>query len=127
MEISGMRLLATLSLGEGMAGGEGLAMHVGLRGQRSIFVASEKAPYDFVVADVSDPTKPHVIYRHELVGPHIRSNNLAILGELLAVTRQAKEKGASPAGVEFFDISTPSQPRSIGFFDASGGESIGTH
>lgn len=127
MEIRGLRLLATLSLGEGMAGGEGLAMHVGSRDQRSIFVASEKAPYDFIVADVSDPTKPHVIYRHELVGPHIRSNNLAILGDLLAVTRQAKEKGASPAGVEFFDISTPSQPRSIGFFDASGGESIGTH
>jgi hypothetical protein len=127
MEIKGMRLLSTLSLGEGMAGGEGLATHVGARGGRSLFVASEKAPYDFVVADVSDPTAPQVVYRHELVGPHVRSNNLAIHDDLLAVTRQAKEKGASPAGVEFFDISIPSQPRSVGFFDASGGDSIGTH
>jgi hypothetical protein len=127
MEISGMKLLSTLSLGEGMAGGEGLATHVGARGQRTLFTASEKAPFDFVVADVTDPTSPDVVHRHELVGPHVRSNNLAIWGDLLAVTRQAKEKGGSPAGVEFFDISTPSQPRSIGFFDASGGESIGTH
>ena len=127
MDVRGMRLLSTLSLGEGMAGGEGLATHVGARGQRSLFVASEKAPYDFVVADVSDPNAPRVIYSHELPGPHVRSNNLAIHGDLLAVTRQVKEKGASPAGVEFFDIADPSQPRSLGFFDASGGDSIGTH
>jgi len=122
-----MRLLSTLSLGEGMAGGEGLATHVGARGERSLFVASEKVPYDFVVADVSDPRAPRVIYRHELAGPHVRSNNLAIHDDLLAVTRQVKEKGASPAGVEFFDISDPSLPSSVGFFDASGGDSIGTH
>jgi hypothetical protein len=127
METRGLRLLATLSLGEGMAGGEGLAMHLGPKGQRTIFVASECAPFDFVVADVTDPTKPEVVYRHQLPGPHVRSNNLAIFEDVLAVTRQAKEKGGSPAGVEFFDISTPSAPRSIGFFDASGGTSIGTH
>jgi len=122
-----MKVLSTLSLGEGMAGGEGLATHVGPRGQRSLFVASEKAPYDFVVSDVTNPAVPQVIYRHELPGPHVRSNNLTIHDDLLAVTRQSKEKGGHPAGVEFFDISTPSQPRSIGFFDASGGESLGTH
>ena len=127
MDVRGMRLLSTLSLGEGMAGGEGLATHVGARGERSLFVASEKVPYDFVVADVSDPRAPRVIYRHELPGAHVRSNNLAIHGDLLAVTRQVKEKGASPAGVEFFDIADPSRPRSLGFFDASGGDSIGTH
>ena len=127
MEIRGMRLLSTLSLGEGMAGGEGLAMHVGADGGRTLFVASEKAPYDFVVVDVSHPSSPSVIYRHELAGPHVRSNNLAIHNDLLAVTRQVKEKGASPAGVEFFDISDPRQPRRVGFFDTSGGQSIGTH
>ena len=127
MDIRGMRLLSTLSLGEGMAGGEGTAGHVGPHGRRSLFVASEKAPYDFVVVDVSDPTSCEVVYRHELPGPHVRSNNLAIHGDLLAVTRQVKEKGTSPAGVEFFDIADPSQPRSVGFLDASGGDSIGTH
>jgi len=29
--------------------------------------------------------------------------------------------------VEFFDISSPAMPRSVGFFDASGGRSVGTH
>lgn len=118
--------LATLSLGHGMAGGEGLAVHAGRGGRRTLFAAAEHAPADFVAVDVSDPRRPSVIYRHE-VPAMVRSNNLAILGDLLAVTRQAKEPGGKPAGVEFFDISTPSMPRSIGFFDASGEQSIGTH
>ncbi len=126
-QIRGLRLIATLSLGDGMAGGEGLAMHVGPGGQRSIFVASERAPFDFVVADVTDPTRPEVVYRHELPGAHVRSNNLAVHEDVLAVTRQAKQKGASPAGVEFFDISNPRAPRHLGFFDASGENSVGTH
>jgi hypothetical protein len=67
------------------------------------------------------------VYRHHLAGAHVRSNNLAIHGDLLAVTRQVKERGATPAGVEFFDISTPQQPRRVGFFDESGDDSVGTH
>jgi len=127
MEIRGMRLVSTLSLGEGMAGGEGLAMHLGSDGRRTLFVASEKAPCDFVVVDVTEPAAPAVVYRHHLAGAHVRSNNLAIHGDLLAVTRQVKERGATPAGVEFFDISTPQQPRRVGFFDESGDDSVGTH
>ncbi len=126
-EIRGLRLLGTLSLGEGMAGGEGLAMHVGPAGRRTIFVASEHAPYDFVVVDVTDPRRAEVVYRHELAGPHVRSNNLAVHEDVLAVTRQAKNKGDAPAGVEFFDISNPEAPAPIGFFDASGEGSVGTH
>ncbi len=126
-QIRGLRLLATVPLGSGMAGGEGLAMHVGPGGRRTLYVASEHAPGDFVALDVTDPAKAEVAYRHELPGPHVRSNNLAVYENLLAVTRQNKEKGGTPAGVEFFDISVPDAPRPIGFFDASGGRSVGTH
>lgn len=122
-----MELLSTTRLGGSMAGGEGLAMHVGKDGTRMLFAASEHPLLDFVVADVTDPRQPQVVYHHQLAGPGIRSNNLSIVGDLLAVTRQVSEAGATPAGVEFFDISKPAQPRTIGFFDASGEGSVGTH
>jgi hypothetical protein len=124
--ISGMRTLSVISLGDGVAGGEGLAVHAGPAGRRTLFVAAEHAPADFVAVDVTDPRQPSVLYRNAIPAG-VRSNNLAILGDLLAVTRQAKEPGGKPAGVEFFDISAPAQPRSIGFFDASGERSVGTH
>lgn len=124
--LHGMRLLSTTRLGGDVAGGEGMAMHAGRDGRRTLFVAAEHAPADFVAIDVTDPRRPSVVCRRDIpVG--IRSNNLAIFGDLLAVTRQAKEKGGKPAGVEFFDITEPEAPRSIGFFDASGARSVGTH
>lgn len=124
--LRGMRVLSVISLGHGMAGGEGLAVHAGPTGRRTLFVAAEHPPADFLAVDVTDPRQPTIVYRSDIpVG--VRSNNLAIFGDLLAVTRQAKEKGGKPAGVEFFDISVPAQPRSIGFFDASGERSVGTH
>lgn len=124
--LSGMRLLSVISLGDGVTGGEGLAVHAGPGGRRTLFVAAEHAPADFVAVDVTDPRLPAVVYRNS-IPTGVRSNNLAILGDLLAVTRQANEPGGKPAGVEFFDISAPAQPRGIGFFDASGERSVGTH
>lgn len=122
-----MDLLSTIRLGASIGGGEGVAMHVGANGKRTLFVASERAPGDFAAVDVTDPRNPSIVYRRDLPGVGIRSNNLSIVDDLLAVTRQVSEPGAAPAGVEFFDISTPSEPRSVGFFDASGGRSLGTH
>lgn len=127
MQIDHMNLLSTARLGAGVGGGEGLAMHVGAGGRRTLFVASEHAPCDFVALDVTDPRAPEVVHRRELPGPGIRSNNLSIHEDLLAVTRQVSEKGAPPGGVELFDISDPASPRQVSSFDASGGESLGTH
>lgn len=124
--LSGLRMLSAISLGGGVAGGEGLVVHAGRSGRRTLFVAAEHAPADFVAVDVTDPRKPEIVAGHSIPAG-VRSNNLAILGDLLAVTRQATTPGGKPAGVEFFDISVPSEPRSIGFFDASGGTSVGTH
>lgn len=125
-DLSGLRLLSVISLGDGVAGGEGLVVHAGFRGRRTLFVAAEHAPADFVAVDVTDPRRPSVVYGNS-IPTGVRSNNLAILGDLLAVTRQARDPGGKPAGVEFFDIADPARPRSIGFFDASGQRSVGTH
>ena len=125
-DLSGLRLLSVISLGDGVAGGEGLVVHAGPGGRRTLFVAAEHAPADFLAVDVTDPRKPSVLCG-TTIPQGVRSNNLAVHGDLLAVTRQAKTPGGKPAGVEFFDISDPARPRGIGFFDASGERSVGTH
>lgn len=124
--LRGMRVLSVTRLGGDVAGGEGMAVHAGRDGRRTLFIAAEHAPADFVALDVTDPRRPSVACRRD-IPPGVRSNNLAIHGDLLAVTRQATKKGGQPAGVEFFDISDPAEPRSTGFFDASGSQSVGTH
>lgn len=126
-DLRGMRLLSSLHLGSNMAGGEGLAVHMSSDRGRTLFVASEHPPADFVAVDVNDPRSPEVVYSHEFPDDRVRSNNLSIFEDLLAVTRQPKKIGDAPAGVEFFDISKPSEPRSISFFDTSGPNSVGTH
>lgn len=126
MDLVGMRLLASVHLGAGFTSGEGMAVVASRTGRRALFVAAEHAPCDFVVVDVTDPRQPVVRASREIpVG--VRSNNLAVRGEILAVTRQNANAGEKPAGVEFFDIADPFAPASIGFFDASGGASLGTH
>jgi hypothetical protein len=92
-----MRLLSVISLGSGVTGGEGLAVHAGPGGPRTLFVAAEHAPADFVAVDVTDPRPPAVVYRNS-IPTGVRSNNLAIIGDLLAVTRQANEPGGNRPG-----------------------------
>lgn len=125
--LSGLRLLAALRLGAGFAGGEGLAVSSGPGGRRTLFAAAEHAPADYAVVDVTDPLQPRVLHHHRLSGAGIRSNNLALFGDLLAVTREVAQPGNQPAGLELFDVSDPEKPRTIGFFDASGGSSRGVH
>jgi len=121
-----MRIIGHNDLGKYGDCGEGIQIHVGKNGRRTLFLAHLNAPGDFSAVDVTDPRDPRVVYSQELVNPNGRSNSLMILGDTMAVARQVPP-GERPAGVEFFDISEPTQPRSIGFWDAAGPESPGTH
>ena len=89
-------------------------------GRRTLFTAHLNAPGDFSAVDVTDPRKPEVIFSQELVNPKSRSNCLMIVGDSMAVSRQVVTPGDKPAGVEFFDIADPANPKSVGFWDASG-------
>ena len=53
--------------------------------------------------------------------PHrnVRSNSLEICDNIMAVAYQTGTHGATPAGIELFDISKPEEPRSISFIDRS--------
>lgn len=126
MEARGLRLLAQTDLAGRGNGGEGMGL-LARRGRRTLFVAHESAPRNFTAVDVTDPRRPEVVCTVDLPHPGVRSNSLAVCGELMAVAYQVSRPGEGPAGVEIFDVSDPAQPRSAGFFDTSGPYSRGTH
>jgi hypothetical protein len=122
-----MRIIGHNDMGKYGDSGEGMALHVGPNGKRTLFMAHLNAPGDFSAIDVSDPRNPTVIYSQELPHMNMRSNCLMIVGNTMLVCRQVNHPGDKPAGVEVFDVANPAQPKSIGFWDASGPESPGAH
>jgi hypothetical protein len=125
-DASQMRLVARCDLKGFGNGGEGLGLH-DRAGRRTLFLAHESAPKNFTAVDVTDPRRPQVLTQTELPHPRVRSNSLAVCGNLMAVAYQVQTPGLEPAGLEVFDISDPARPRSVSFFDASGPHSRGVH
>ena len=125
-EARNMRLLAHCDLNGAGQGGEGLGLH-DKGGRRTLFIAHENAPKNFCAVDVTDPTRPEVIFQNELPHERVRSNSLALMGDLLAVAYQTEEPGMTPAGVDFYDVSDPAKPELLHFFDTSGPHSRGAH
>jgi hypothetical protein len=107
--------------------GEGLSVQIAKDGRRILWAAHESAPKNFTGIDVTDPRNPKVVVQTALPHKDMRSNSLETCGDLMAVAYQTKKAGMQPAGFEMFDISKPEEPRSIGFFDASGPWSRGVH
>jgi hypothetical protein len=106
--------------------GEGTAL-LARRGRRYLYIANEKGPVNFSVVDVTDPRSPDLLCQTRLPHGGVRSNSLAIGGDLLLVAYQVAAAGTQPAGIEVYDLSHPAEPRSIGFLDLSGPSSRGTH
>jgi hypothetical protein len=122
-----MRLLSQHALGGFGNCGEGLAIQVTKNRRRILWIAHESAPKNVTAVDVSDPRKPAMIAQLALPHERMRSNSLDLVGDMLVVAYQTAERGASPAGVQMFDVSDPAAPRPIAFFDASGPHSRGVH
>jgi hypothetical protein len=96
-------------------------------GRRTLFIAHESGPVNFSAVDVTEPSRPRLIHQTQLPHHEVRSNSLAVCGQLLAVAYQTLRPAGSPAGLELFDVSDPERPRPISFFDTSGSHSRGTH
>ena len=107
--------------------GEGLALRQVPDGRRILYIAHLSAPKDFSVVDVTDPSKPRVVVQTELPHGKVRSNSLAVVGDILLVAYQVATPGLEPAGMGIYDISNIERPRRLGFFDASGPYSRGVH
>ena len=124
-EASHLQLLGHDDLG-GLGCGEGTAL-LQRGGRRYLYIAHERGPGNFSVVDVTDPRSPRVVHHAQLPHDRVRSNSLAVAGDLMVVAYQVAETGLTPAGIEVFDLSEPEAPRSISSLDLSGPASRGTH
>jgi hypothetical protein len=107
--------------------GEGLSIQMAKDGRRILWCAHESAPKNFTGIDVTDPRNPRMVVQTTLPQPHMRSNSLEVVGDMMTVAYQVSKPGLQPAGFEIFDISKPEEPRSVAFFDCSGPYSRGVH
>ncbi len=121
-----MRYLGRHDLGGNGNCGEGIAL-LERGGRRYLYLAHERGPANFSVLDVTDPRAPQLLTQTMLPHGGVRSNSLAVSGELLVVAYQVDTPGERPAGIEVYDLSRPAEPRPVSFLDLSGPQSRGTH
>ena len=126
VECRGMRYLGRHDLGGHGNCGEGIAL-LERGGRRYLYLAHERGPANFSVLDVTDPRAPQLLTQTMLPHGGVRSNSLAVSGELLVVAYQVDTPGERPAGIEVYDLSRPAEPRPVSFLDLSGPHSRGTH
>lgn len=124
---SNMRLVGHTDLNGFGNGGEGLSLQQTRDGRRFLYIAHESAPKNFTVVEVTDPRSPTVVAQTELPHAEVRSNSLDVAGDIMAVAYQTVRPGMKPAGMELFDVSDPTAPRSIAYLDRSGPYSRGAH
>ena len=97
-EISGMRLISHHDLNGFGNIGEGVALHQNSDGRRIFYMAHESAPKDITGVDVTDIKNPRLIAQTELDNPHLRSNSLAIVGDIMLTAYQSSEQGQPGVG-----------------------------
>jgi hypothetical protein len=106
--------------------GEGLAMKI-VDDRRYLYAANDRSPGAFSILDVSDPTRPEVLFQLPTEHADVRANSLALYGDILLVAKQTEKFGIQPGGFHVYDVSEPAQPREITFYDTSGPHSKGVH
>jgi hypothetical protein len=121
-----MELLAHHDLAGSGSCGEGTIV-IERRGRRYLYIAHVDILTNFSVLDVTDPRRPVLLYQEQLPHREVRSNSLAIAGDILLVAHEVRRPGMQPAGVQLYDIADPARPRQVAFFDCSGPRSRGTH
>ena len=126
-EIRNMRLISHHDLNGFGNIGEGVHLHVTGDGRRILYLAHESAPKDITSVDVTDVANPRLITQTELAYPHLRSNSLAIVDDVMLVAYQSVQPGQPGTGMGVYDISSAEEPRRIGFLDLGGPYSRGCH
>ncbi|MDP6548862.1 MAG: hypothetical protein QF659_02165 [Dehalococcoidia bacterium] len=126
-EIKNLRLISHHDLNGFGNIGEGVALQQLAGGRRILWMAHESAPKEVTAVDVTDLANPQVIAQTELAHRHLRSNSLAVLGDVMLVAYQSNQPGQAATGMGVYDISKADEPRRIGFLDTSGPYSRGVH
>jgi len=122
-----LRLIAHHTLDGAPNIGEGMAMKITPEGRYLLYLANESAPIAMSILDVTDPSAPELIWQLPCEHDEVRGNSLALSGDTLLLAKQVARPGMEPAGFHVFDISAPSEPKELSFFDTSGPHSVGTH
>lgn len=122
-EISNFRLLGQ-DASAGWGAGSLCEVHKGFAYVGSVGGSGHTAPEGFTVHDVSDPRQPRKVGEFR-APPGIHMHKLRIAADdILYVNSERLKAGANTearTGFYIFDISKPSEPRQIGFFDMPGG------
>ena len=126
-EIRNMRLISHHDLNGFGNIGEGVHLHQTSDGRRILYMAHESAPKDITSVDVTDIANPRVMVQTELDYPHLRSNSLSIVDDVMLVAYQSLNPGQPGTGMGVYDISNVEEPRRIGWLDTSGPYSRGCH
>ena len=90
-EIKNMRLISHHDLNGFGNIGEGIHLHQTNDGKRILYMAHESAPKDITGIDVSDLRNPKMLVQTDLVYPHLRSNSLSIIDDIMLVAYQSLE------------------------------------
>jgi hypothetical protein len=89
----------------------------------SVGGSSFQAPEGFTAHDVSDPTRPRKVFEYR-APPGVHMHKLRLVGDDLLYVNSERLKGDAGkdarAGLFIFDISTPAEPRQVGFYDMPG-------
>jgi hypothetical protein len=76
---------------------------------------------------VTDIKNPKLVAQTELPYEHLRSNSLAICGDIMLIAYQSNQHGQPGTGMGVYDISNPERVRRITHYDTSGPNSKGCH
>ena len=89
----------------------------------SVGGSSFHAPEGFTAHDVSDPTRPRKVWEYK-APPGVHMHKLRLVGDDLLYVNSERLKGDAGkdarAGFFIFDISSPAEPRQVGFYDMPG-------
>lgn len=122
-EIKNFRLLGH-DPSAGWGGGSLVEVKDGFSYAGSVGKSWYTAPEGFTVHDVNDPCKPRKVAEF-LAPPGVHMHKLRIVGDhfmYVNAERLDGEKGVGARpGFFIFDLSKPSEPKQVGFFDLPGG------
>lgn len=100
-------------------GGEGDCMHINLRGG-SAYVG-HMGERGTSIIDVHDPTRPRLVNRIPSF-PNTHGHKVQIVDDILLVNRERIPRSGEPwmAGLEVYDISDPTEPKQLSFWECGG-------
>lgn len=120
-----LKLIGHPDLGGAPNAGEGMGVKITPDGRRILYIAHENPPMAMSILDVTDPSKPTLLWQLPVPHADCRANSLIHENETEPGSAKLQYAVAATwfsAGLRVYDISDPFRPEEIAAFlpDASG-------